>query len=484
MELTIEEAIQRGVSAHKEGKLEEAEQLYRYILDLQPNHPHANHNLGSLAIADNKLNTALPLFKIALRANPRIQQFWFSYIDVLIRSNKLDDAKTAINQANNQGVDLKRLNSLSSRLPNGQQIETKDTTKPFLTRVNYLLKYYKNGQYEKAANMAKSILRQTPDHQLSWKVLGVLSLQNGRNVEAFNFTRKAVQLNPKDVLALSNLGVMFKELGRHKDSKKTAKQATILEPTSATAQNNFGNTLQDFGKLKESVKTFKYAITLRPNYTDAYNNICVALQELGRLNEAEIYCKRGLILKLNYAELNYNLGIIQKEQHQPEKATVSYKKAIVLNSNYAKAYNNLGIIHQEMGSFKAAEICYKKAIFARPDYAEAYRHISMIKKFTSRDEQFLKMQELYHDAKSSEQQRCQYSFGLAKALEDLGDFKQAFYYYCEGNAIRKKNLNYNLSIDSELFKNLKVTSPIIEKTKIEINTNYRKGPMGWIKCYK
>ena len=32
MELTIEQVLQRGVAAHKEGKLQEAERFYRAIL--------------------------------------------------------------------------------------------------------------------------------------------------------------------------------------------------------------------------------------------------------------------------------------------------------------------------------------------------------------------------------------------------------------------------------------------------------------------
>ena len=32
MELTIEQALQQGVAAHKEGKLQDAERLYRAIL--------------------------------------------------------------------------------------------------------------------------------------------------------------------------------------------------------------------------------------------------------------------------------------------------------------------------------------------------------------------------------------------------------------------------------------------------------------------
>ena len=36
MELTIDQALQQGVAAHKEGKLQEAEKLYGAILGSQP----------------------------------------------------------------------------------------------------------------------------------------------------------------------------------------------------------------------------------------------------------------------------------------------------------------------------------------------------------------------------------------------------------------------------------------------------------------
>ena len=76
MELTIDQAMQQGVIAHNQGKLNIAESFYRNILRIQPFHPDANHNLGVLAISCNKSESALPLFKIALKGNPKNEQFW------------------------------------------------------------------------------------------------------------------------------------------------------------------------------------------------------------------------------------------------------------------------------------------------------------------------------------------------------------------------------------------------------------------------
>ena len=40
--------IQQAITAHQEGKLEEAEILYRKILEIEPKHPDVNNNLGVL----------------------------------------------------------------------------------------------------------------------------------------------------------------------------------------------------------------------------------------------------------------------------------------------------------------------------------------------------------------------------------------------------------------------------------------------------
>ena len=130
MELTIEQALQQGVTAHKEGKLQDAERLYRAILQSQPLHPDANHNLGVLAVSVNKTAAALSLFKTALEANPKIEQFWLSYIDALIKEQQFDNAKQVLEQAKTQGVAEEKLNNLEAQLPFETQIQNVNSASP------------------------------------------------------------------------------------------------------------------------------------------------------------------------------------------------------------------------------------------------------------------------------------------------------------------------------------------------------------------
>ena len=93
MQLSLDEALRRGIASHREGNVQEAERLYRSILQAHPQHPDANHNLGVLATGVGKVEAAIPFFKTALEANPKIEQFWLSYIGALTKLKKVDEAK-------------------------------------------------------------------------------------------------------------------------------------------------------------------------------------------------------------------------------------------------------------------------------------------------------------------------------------------------------------------------------------------------------
>ena len=82
----MSDVLQKALQHHRAGELPQAEQLYRTILETQPNHPDANHNLGVIAVTVNKPELALPFFKLALETNPNQAQFWLSYIDALIKT--------------------------------------------------------------------------------------------------------------------------------------------------------------------------------------------------------------------------------------------------------------------------------------------------------------------------------------------------------------------------------------------------------------
>ena len=116
MELTVDQALQKGIEAHKAGKAQEADAYYTSILKANPTHPDANHNMGVLAVGVGKVEEALPFLKTALEVNPNITQFWLSYIDALIKLDRMDDAKATLEKAKKAGAKGENLDQIEQRL--------------------------------------------------------------------------------------------------------------------------------------------------------------------------------------------------------------------------------------------------------------------------------------------------------------------------------------------------------------------------------
>ena len=72
MEKKLEEVLQEAIDIHGKGEIKKAEPLYKFILEIEPNHPHANHNLGIITLSLKKPEEALIFFHKALKSKPEI----------------------------------------------------------------------------------------------------------------------------------------------------------------------------------------------------------------------------------------------------------------------------------------------------------------------------------------------------------------------------------------------------------------------------
>ena len=149
MELTLDQALQKGIESHKAGKAQEADRYYTAILKADPKHPDANHNMGVLAVGVGKVEEALSFFKTALDTNANIDQFWLSYINALIKLDRLADAKAVIDQAKNNGAKGELFDQVESRL--GSYTPKKSNIKdPPINQIQSIIDLYTLGQLQQA----------------------------------------------------------------------------------------------------------------------------------------------------------------------------------------------------------------------------------------------------------------------------------------------------------------------------------------------
>ena len=157
MELTLDQALQKAIEAHKAGQVQEADRLYTAILKAQPKHPDANHNMGVLAVDVGKVDQALPFLKTALEANPNTVQFWLSYIDALIKLDRLADAKAVFNQTKSKGVKGDGFDKLEQRLNRANKEHTQDNAVTEKLETNQSFNLHAAIQLREVGEVSKAI---------------------------------------------------------------------------------------------------------------------------------------------------------------------------------------------------------------------------------------------------------------------------------------------------------------------------------------
>ena len=355
MEVTLDQALQKGVAAHKAGKVQEADRYYTAILKANPKHPDANHNMGVLAVGVSKVEAALPFFKTAVEANPNIAQYWLSYIDALITLERLEDAKALFEQSKGKGLKGGAFEKLKQRL---------DTTS--VTRINVqdppsdqqqaLINLYSQGHYKKTLTQASKVLHQFPN-----------------------------SINLYNIIGAANKG-----LGKPDEAIQAFKKALSIKPDCAEALSNTGTILYEQGKLSEAIKAYIKAISIKPDYAEAYYNLGIALQDQSKLDEAIEALNKALSIKPDYAEAYNKMGAALQDQGKHEDAIKAYIKAISIKPDFVEAHNNMGNVLQNQGKLEEAIEAYKKALTIKPDFAEAYNNTTeLLKTFSPKIERSL-----------------------------------------------------------------------------------------------
>jgi len=493
MELTLDEALQKAVEAHKAGQIQEADLLYTAILHAQPKHPDANHNKGVLAVSVGKVQEALPFFKAALDANPSVGQYWLSSIHTLIKLGRMADAKSVLDQAKVKGAKGKAFDELEQRLNSSTEVPLDPTQ----DQLQSLINVYQQGQLQQALDNAKQLLSQFPNSLTLYNIQGTANARLGQFDAAIASFKQALKIKPDYAEAYNNMGNALKDKGDLEAAIDSYQQSLKINPDYADAYYNMGIALKDKDDLDAAIDSYQQTLKIKPDHADAYYNMGIALKLKGDLDAAIGSYQQALKIKPDYVEVYNNMGVAFNDKGDLDAAVDSYQQALKIKPDHAKAYNNMGNALKSKSDLGPAIDCFKQALKIKPDYAEAYnnmgialmykgdleatidsferalknkpdfaeahRHLSLVTKYNELTQHVVQMKKLHQDKSTTEDQRCNLSFALAKVFEDLNDLDQSFSYLALGNSLRKNQLGYHIKKDIKLFGLLKNTYPMLKR---------------------
>ncbi|MEX0269312.1 tetratricopeptide repeat protein [Leptolyngbyaceae cyanobacterium UHCC 1019] len=346
-------SITTALDHQRAGRTAEAEQVYRSLLQQQPDSIDALNLLGALMHEQGHYDEALTHFERVLMLKPSAE----SHNSVAIVLKAQGQYSAAVEQYR-KALALK---------PNQPEV---------MSNLGNALK--ESGSAEEAIACYQDAIALNPNYAEAHNNLGISYKEQGNLDEAIQSYQTALRLKPNYVEAHHNLGIIWRLQGKFDQAVDYFRQAIALKPNYFDAHTSLGSTLHQQGKLDEAIAQFNQLLILKPDSAETYNNLAMVLQEQGKIDKAIAAFKQALVIRPNYPGVCNNLGNILLENKQIEAAIASYRQALELRPAYAEACNNLGNALQQQGKRDEAVAEYRRALELRPNFVEALSNLGAV----------------------------------------------------------------------------------------------------------
>jgi len=141
------------------------------------------------------------------------------------------------------------------------------------------------GQFNSAVVSCRRALQINPDYAEVHINLGSALKGLGQLDSALASFKRALEIKPDYAMAYNNLGATLRDLGQLENAMESYRLAVKIAPEYAEAHSSLGSVLQDLGRLDEAIESCRMALQLKPNYPVAHCNLGMAMLAAGRLPE-------------------------------------------------------------------------------------------------------------------------------------------------------------------------------------------------------
>ncbi len=321
--------FQQALQAHEQGRFDEAEQIYRQILETAPNNPDVLNMLGLVAQAKGVHNQAIELFYKAIQQAPKHAPLYFNLAISLAASGHdveaLDNLQKASDLApdekeiyNQQGLILQHL----KRIPEAQQsfLKALQLDENYAEAKTNLALTYAETDPEKAIRFLQDIAAQFPQDVSSRYYLCTLFFDKQDFVNAQKYAMEANQLNPASDEVLFMLGLLALEQKNVADAKMYFQSAAEQNGYNVGAWLNLANLLTNEKDFDKAEKIYKKLLDIAPQNFDVHLNYANMLYQQNRLSEALEEYRAAVVINPESAPVSNNIGVILKDLQQYEEA--------------------------------------------------------------------------------------------------------------------------------------------------------------------
>ncbi len=216
---------------------------------------------------------------------------------------------------------------------------------------------------------------------------------------------------PNDVAALRMLAEVAGRLRRYRESELLLRRCLELAPGFSAARFNLALVLHRESKATEALAEVDQLLAAEPRHA-GYRNLKAAI--LGSIGEYDA-----------------SIGL--------------YEDVLRHNPGQAKIWMSYGHVLKTAGRDRDGIAAYRRSIELTLLLGEAYWSLANLKTFRFGDEDVEAMRRALTTGGDAldRHERLHFEFALGKALEDRGEWEDAFRHYAEANRLRRAEVRYD-----------------------------------------
>ncbi len=351
-----------GLEHHRAGRLEEAERIYRAVLENEPRNAEALHLLGVLAHQCGKHDQAVELINRATTIEPRRAVFFCNVAEAYRALGRYGQAVASGQMA----VQLQ---------PDYPQAEN-----------NLALALTADRKLDAAEKILRSLVERIPGFAPAWNNLGQVFRERHQFDEAVDCYRQAVRIDPQFADPHCNLGQLLLERDEFDLARQHCEAALKLQPRLAEAHANFGNVLRYEGRLAEAHRSYETALQINPRLATTYANIAQARQQEGRLDDAVMRYQQALEIEPHNVRFHSWLASALIDQERFDEAESRIQIALNIDPDRVEPHLVRGSSYEEQERFEDALGCYQEALRRDPNSAAALVRLGHVQQSLGRKE--------------------------------------------------------------------------------------------------
>ena len=267
----VQTAFQQAEQYYQSQQIEAAEQAYRRVLALQPDHAEALYSLATIEQQKGELDRVEEYLSASVKAQPNFLKSWFSLGNLRQSRGQFQTAERAYRQAIALRPDSVAIcNNLGYAL---QQQDKWSEAAEYYQRALDIMPNCTEAEVN-LGNVLFSQAKLTPEQQtyyaeLNYK-LGLGRDRAGDEATAEIYYRQAILMQPKFANAHYQLGLLLQQQRKLELAEERFQQVVELDREFGEAYYSLGEVYQDLGDLIEATEHFRQALLLiNPDYAKA-----------------------------------------------------------------------------------------------------------------------------------------------------------------------------------------------------------------------